>query len=63
MKTKVTERIPEEILEHLRRAGRARWEGVSPAERRAHGLRAWKTRLARLREAKPVLVTGRTLAQ
>jgi hypothetical protein len=57
MRAKNIEQIPAPILERLRKAGRARWEGVSQAERRAHGLRAWQAQLAHFRHNE-MLVSG-----
>jgi hypothetical protein len=62
MNKKPIEQLPQEIVERARRGGRKRWEGVSQAERRAHGLRAWQAQLAHFRHNEMLVSGARTLA-
>jgi hypothetical protein len=51
--------LPLELISQQRKAGLARWIGVTPAERVAHGKRAWQKRVERYRQE--ALIVARTL--
>lgn len=55
--------LPDELLEQQRKAGRARWIGVTPSERTAHGKLAWKKRVERYQQSAVIVTAGRSLPQ
>jgi len=49
--------LPEALIEQQRKAGRARWVGVTPAERTAMAKRLWRRRVEKHRQSARVLAS------